>query len=331
MIKLADDVSIQKLFSSAFVILVVGLLVIAGPVDALYLSLDGFKNTPYAFNEKINFIGNIEINSDEIVNLQNVSLEVNDQIVCTFAVDGTLLTDCSGVNVSLISSPGYGYGYGYNTFELGWNGGNGSVNAGNYNGTSSGYGYGYGYSNGEIAYNVTIQSPQGYLSIPGNNNLKLVAQTDSQLFNSRTEHIVIQTQNSGGNSNGSSSGNGNGNSGGSSGGNGNGNGGNSGGSSGNGNGNGGGNGNGAGNGNNGNGNNNQLLSNPSLNSVLSNQNAQSGNGITGSAIDGSDNGRLWLVATSLFFIAIGAVILAMYYRRSSKIQARQSYYSKNYY
>lgn len=307
-----------KVLSSLITALVVGLLVIAGPVDALHLSLEGFKNTPYAFGEKVNFVGEIDINSNEIVNIQNVSLEVNDQIVCTFDVSGNLLANCTGINVSLISGlpAGYGYGYGYNGFELGWNGGNGSVNAGNYNGTE--YGYGYGYSNGELSYNITIQTPQGYLNIPGNNNIKLVSHTTSQQFNSRTEHITIQPQNSG--SGGSSGGSSSGSSGGSSGGSGN------------------------GNGNNeerhnnnlnssssnGNGRNNRLLSNPLLDSALSNQNADNQAGITGSAVSENGNGKLWLVSALLFFIAVCALASAIYYRRNYRIQNQTSYYSRSY-
>lgn len=313
----------NKVLSSLVTILVVGLLVIAGPVDALHLGLSGFKTTPYAFGENINFIGDIEINSNEIVNIQNVSLEVNDEIVCTFDVSGNLMSNCTGINVSVVSGlpAGYGYGYGYNGFELGWNGGNGSVHAGTYNGT--GYGYGYGYSNGELSYNITIQTPQSYLNIPGNNNIKLVSHTTNQQFNSRIEHITIQPQSSGGNPGGSSGGS-SGSSGGSSGGNG----------QGSGNGNGGNNeerhNNNLNSSSNGNGRNNQLLSNPLLDSALNSQDANSQVGITGNAVSDSGNGKLWLVSALLFFIAIGAMAFAVYYRRKAKTQSYSSYYSRNY-
>jgi len=199
----------DKLASAGVTLLVIGLLVLVGPVDALFLKLDGFKNTPYDYGETVNFIGKIDINSNEIVDLQNVSLEVNDEIVCVFGVSGNLITSCEGVNVSLISnSANLGYGYGYGNFNVGWNGSNSSSKAGNYNGY--GYGYGYGYSGlGEFVYNISVQTPQDYFKIPGNNDLKLVAQTPSQMFNSRTEKIVLKPQNSGGGGSGGSSGGGN--------------------------------------------------------------------------------------------------------------------------
>jgi len=181
--------------------LVIGMLVLVGPVDALFLKLDGFKTTPYNVGETINFVGKIDINSNERVDLQNVSVEVNDQIVCTFDINANKLTACPGVNVTLVSnSANFGYGYGYNSFERGWNGSNRSSNAGNWTGYGYGYGYGYG-GNGELVYSVSINSPQAYLRIPGNNEIKLVSQTPTQMFNSRTEHVVIRPYNNGGNNN----------------------------------------------------------------------------------------------------------------------------------
>src|SRR3989344_2441357 len=206
----------DKLTSAGVTLLVIGMLVFVGPVDALFLKLDGFKNTPYDYGEIVNFIGRIDIKSNERVDLQSVGLEVNGKVICTFDVDGNEISGCSGVNVSLISkTTGFGYGYGYDNFNVGWNGSNSSSKAGNYNGYGYGYGYGYSGSNGigELVYNISVQTPQDYFKISGNNDLKLVANTDKQTFNSRTEKIVLKPQNSGsggsGRGSGGSSGRGN--------------------------------------------------------------------------------------------------------------------------
>ena len=294
----------SKILSVFMTLFVAGLLVIAGPVDALFLGLDGFKNTPYTFGENVNFIGKIDINSNERVDIQNVSIEVNDVIVCTFDVSGSLLTSCDGVNVSLISNTAnHGYGYGYSNFSLGWNGGNRSSNAGNW--TGNGYGYGYGYSGaGELVYNISIETPQSYFRIPGNNEIKLISNTETQTFNSRTEHIVLQNQNSGGGNGGGNNG-GNGNRGGEEGGRRN--------------------------------NNNwsnlsnkiskgldtDILTNPVQDDVetlfgLDDENADSSNGITGSVIGIS--GKNWIIisGTVLFVVIALAVSFAVYRRKSLK-------------
>lgn len=196
----------EKAFGFLITAVVIALLVVAGPVNALTLGLDGFRTTPYSFNDLVEFTGQIEVNSDELVDVKNVSVEVNDVLVCTFDVYGNFLSNCSGFNVSLISVPVAGYGYGYQNFDIGWSGSNNSVNAGNYDGY--GYGYGYGFSN-DLEYNISIETPQDFFS-NGNNRIKLVAQTSDQLFNSRIENIVIQPPQANNGNGGNSGGNGNG-------------------------------------------------------------------------------------------------------------------------
>ena len=281
----------NKTLSGIITLLIVGLLIIAGPVDALYLGLSGFKTTPYSFGETINFLGEIEINSNEIVNLQNVSLEVNDEIVCTFDILGNNLTVCEGISVgSILNTASYGYGYGYNSFEKGWNGGNSSSNAGNWTGQSYGYGYGY-RGNGELVYNISIKTPQSYLRIPGNNDLKLISNTENQLFNSKTEKIVIQPQNSGG-GNGGGGGTGRGEEGGR-----------------------------RGSGLNNNNRNNQLLAD--FNNALSNENKNSDNGnwITGAVIGEPKKTKTYaVILITLFLITLGLASFAINYRRKNRFR-----------
>ncbi len=172
----------NKIFSIAITAFVIGLLVFLGPVNALQLSLNGLKTTPYVEGEKVSFIGDIEVQTNEIINVRNVSVVVNGQTVCTIDQWGWILSGCSGVTMTLVgySSP-FGYGYGYNTFQS-----NGS-------GSYVGYGYGYGYHQGNgpghLVYNVTIDTPQPYIWFGGNNKVKLLAGIDTQSVES-AEHLV---------------------------------------------------------------------------------------------------------------------------------------------
>lgn len=186
----------NKIISVFITALVIGLLVFVGPVDAYRLQLSGLKTTPYTIGEIINFLGTVEINTNERVPIQNVSLEVNDQVICVFDVLGNSISSCEGINVDLVSnSASLGYGYGYNSFQQAWSGNNYAHGAGNYSGY--GYGYGQGYANGELVYNVSIQTPQTYLHFGGNNRIRLVTQTDTQALSSRVQLITLNPRISG--------------------------------------------------------------------------------------------------------------------------------------
>lgn len=174
----------NKLFSIFITVSVVGLLIFLGPVNALQLSLSGLQTLPYVAGETISFTGDIEIQANEIINVKNVSVVVNGESICTIDQWGWRLTSCDGVTISLVgySSP-YGYGYGYNTFQS-----NGS-------GSYAGYGYGYGYHQGNgpghLVYAVTIETPQPYLWFGGNNQVKLVADIDTQQVESAEHNIML--------------------------------------------------------------------------------------------------------------------------------------------
>jgi hypothetical protein len=173
---------IDKILGVLVTMLIIGLLVFVGPVDAYQLQLSGLKSS-YNFGDTINFLSKVNINSDERVPIKNVSLEVNNQVVCTFDVLGNKLTACNGVNISLVSNTvNYGYGYGYNSFI--------NSSGGNYTGQSYGYGYGYGGS-GEIVYNVSIQTPQSYMRFGMGNRIRLITTTQTQVLNSRVYDVVI--------------------------------------------------------------------------------------------------------------------------------------------
>lgn len=177
----SGDSKVSKIFSVFITAIIIGLLVFVGPVNAYQLQLSGFKQA-YSLGDTINFLGKVEINSDERVPIKNVSLEVNNKIVCVFDVSGNELTSCDGIDVGLISnSANFGYGYGYGNF----NGSNG-----NYSGYGYGYGYGYG-GTGEIVYNISIETPQPYMWFGGGNKIRLITTTETQILNSRAYDVML--------------------------------------------------------------------------------------------------------------------------------------------
>ncbi len=69
---------VNKILSSAITILVIGLLVFVGPVNALQLSISGLRtDTPYIAGETINFSGTFEIEQNDIPEIKNVSVVIN--------------------------------------------------------------------------------------------------------------------------------------------------------------------------------------------------------------------------------------------------------------
>jgi len=127
-----------KFISILVTFLVLGLLVIAGPARALEASLEPFDNKPLAEGEIASTIATISLNSSDIFNiLSEIELEIdgpddNDRL-CIFELDGTPISGCEGINITLLNDTTFGYGYGY--------------------------GYGYDFlTNGNLVYNITINT-----------------------------------------------------------------------------------------------------------------------------------------------------------------------------
>jgi hypothetical protein len=130
-------------------VVVIALLIIAGPVQGFSLGLNMNDNS---VDKGDNAIFNLEINIesgeglpvDELV----LILDGPEYMECKFDVQGNVISGCKGV-VSIVNTKQVSYGYGYNS--------------GNYNGYGYyfGYGYGYGYSSGmsnKLSYEVTIDT-----------------------------------------------------------------------------------------------------------------------------------------------------------------------------
>jgi len=165
----------NKLISVFLTVFVVGLLVLSGPARAINVSVAvDDSDAKYSANQLITFTASVDIESNEIIPVQNLTLKVyNDssQVAsCTFDLAGNKLTACTNFpNITKINAKGYvnatgqfGYGYGYNSGN--WNVSNQSFF--NFTGYGYGYGYtsGYGSNNAELKYNVTWNASAENLS-----------------------------------------------------------------------------------------------------------------------------------------------------------------------
>lgn len=131
----------MKIIPGIITAFVIALLILAGPANAFIIGLNGFSISNPEKGQEISTTATIEINSNERMPLPNpAGVFIDGESKCNFEVNADE-TNCTGVNVKLISDTtsygqGYGFGYGY------------------------GYGYGYhnGFSNGIFTYNITINT-----------------------------------------------------------------------------------------------------------------------------------------------------------------------------
>ncbi len=146
----------KNLLSLVFTLFVIGFLIMSGPVAAITLSLTTDK-TIYATDGTITFEMSLDIETNERVPIQNLTLTIQDSTnnvvkTCIFRPDGTAISGCDNVVITPevdSSSYGYGdqfgYGYGYDGSSYGTQN------------NTFGYGYGYGYATdvtGEMKYTV---------------------------------------------------------------------------------------------------------------------------------------------------------------------------------
>src|SRR3989344_533353 len=125
-----------KAIAGIFTVLIITLLVFAGPADAFVLDMTISNDKPVE-GETVTFNVSTEVESADnpsdvgSFTLFVVRTNAKDIISCTFFPDGAKITACPGINVIRTSSPTFGYGYGY------------------------GYGYGFGKFSYEITLNTT--------------------------------------------------------------------------------------------------------------------------------------------------------------------------------
>ena len=155
-----------RLISLSLTLLIVFALMVAGPVSAVRVGLSDFSSTTPTQGDSVSFVAYVDIETDERIPVQNITLEINgttNSTTCIFDVQGNNLTACSGITITKLTHVPYGYDYGY-MFGYGYGYGYPNYQWEYYNATFFGYGYGYSYGYGydyttsyygELAYNIT--------------------------------------------------------------------------------------------------------------------------------------------------------------------------------
>ncbi len=126
-----------KAIGALITLALVTLLILAGPANALTVSLNNPGTTPFPKGDSISIPGTIDINSNEIVTpstnlivtIHGPGSGTNDR-VCNFVLHETDLDECDGVTIDLTNNAQNGYGYSY----------------------------GYGFTNGQISYVLFINT-----------------------------------------------------------------------------------------------------------------------------------------------------------------------------
>jgi len=171
-----------KIMSFFITALILSLLVLLGPVEALSLNLS-LNASNIQKGQTVEFTADIDINSSETLDIKEITLELSgpETVSCKFSPEGNIISGCKGISISKISASQFGYGYGYNF----------------------GYGYGYGYTNGKLEYKITLDT-SNYSA--GTYAVNLKAQVANQLFSKQGSDLainnIVQTnQNTNSNSN----------------------------------------------------------------------------------------------------------------------------------
>lgn len=162
-----------KILSVILTISIITLLIIIGPAQALTLSLNAFSNSNPIKGDIITTQASIDVRADERIQFNNITLTLNGDDYCSFLVNGTILSGCNGMTISLVSSNtsnGYGYGYQY--------------------GYNYGYGYQSGYSNGEFKYEISLNTSS---LADGTYDIKLKTSLNTHNYSSSTQTITISS------------------------------------------------------------------------------------------------------------------------------------------
>jgi len=164
--------ALVKLFSFSITFLIITLLILSGPAQAFVISLD-IPDNIINKGELINFTGDIEINSDENLPIENVLLTLNgsETVNCLFYPNATIISGCKGIAIEFLQNASYEYGNGYGYYGYGYD-----------------FGYGYGFTNGILSYNFTLNTTD-YLF--GNYTTELTAYIDSREFSEKGDNIMI--------------------------------------------------------------------------------------------------------------------------------------------
>ena len=155
----------NKIIAGFISVLIISLLVFAGPARAATLKIDGIQKTPYTAKETVNFKASVHLEDLETLTIESISLVLNndkkkEEVICTFDINGTVISGCNGIDVTLLS----------NNLTMG---------------------FGYFSGEGSLLYNVDLDVDPSGLTI-GNNKLSLVVNTPTSELASDNENIVIK-------------------------------------------------------------------------------------------------------------------------------------------
>lgn len=147
----------RKILALLFTCLVIGLLTLSGPVEGVSLSLSINKEKPKQ-GDTITVTANIEIAQNENTPIKRIVFELDgpQKVSCAFDREGSPLSGCKNIRITLLNQPLFGYGY------------------------DSTYGYGYGFSPGNLQYKIEIDTDD------------LKAGTYSTMLKVEVNHTYIQ-------------------------------------------------------------------------------------------------------------------------------------------
>ncbi len=154
-----------RILAFSITLVIVALLVFAGPAGAATLKIEGIQKTPYTVKETVNFKASVHLQDLETLTISSLSLVLNndkkkEEVICTFDINGTVISGCNGIDVSLLS----------NNLTMG---------------------FGYFSGEGSLLYNVDLDVDPSGLTI-GSNKLSLVVNTPSSEISSSDANIVIK-------------------------------------------------------------------------------------------------------------------------------------------
>lgn len=142
----------KKLTSIILTISVLVLYLLPNFASAVTVRIQTDKDS-YENSEVVKFDVSVDIEDGERVPVQKLILSVNNTLKeCTFSPDGSFVSGCDNMNITLKSVFASGYGYGYQ-HGYGYGYSNGVFDTVN---TTFGYGYGYGHGYG---YGYGLQFP----------------------------------------------------------------------------------------------------------------------------------------------------------------------------
>jgi hypothetical protein len=162
----------RRRLAGALTLVIVVLLILAGPANALNLALTGFSVAEPEKGTSTSTTATIHVQANERLQFGNIELHLDGPVdrACTFSIEGIPISGCEGIDITYLGttanlSHGFGYGYG-------------------------GYGYRNGYSNGDFTYNITLNTEN---FIPGKYSLTLVTMLNKKQFTSEAASLEIKS------------------------------------------------------------------------------------------------------------------------------------------